>query len=390
MSAMKHWSRDDQIAFLRALPLAELHRHFDGSIRPLTLWRLSEKYYQAVPGLGFEGFQRFLAWDPASDRTLLDYLDKFHIPLQYTQFYDNLLQIAFEIAEDAYADGVRLFELRLNPIIHRRAGLTTRQVLHSVRKGLLRFRATHPDFQVGIVVIAMRNHGGNMANILLREVAGEREDFHEQVGVVGFDIAGAERPFPPVLFGEAYALAKRMGLHGTVHVGEDEGPDRIWEAIEHLAPLRLGHAVSAAREPELLKRIARDGIAIEVCLTSNLQTGAVPAVAAHPLGKFLDAGIRCALCTDNTTVSATTLVGEYLLAIEELDLSADDVRRLAAMAWEASFIGWRPWEPEKRPVFAAPGAGGAPVAGGAPGAAAAPVAGGAPHAHAGGNHAERP
>ncbi len=351
---MKNWSREDQIAFLGTLPLAELHRHFDGSIRPITLWRLSEKYYRAIPGMAFEGFKRFLAWDPERDRTLLDYLDKFHIPLQYTQFYDNLRQIAHEIAEDAYRDGVRLFELRLNPIIHRRAGLTTRQVLHSVRKGLIRFRAEHPDFRVGIVVIAMRNHGGNMANILLREVAGEREDYHDDVGVVGFDIAGAERPFPPVLFAEAYRLAGRMGLHGTVHVGEDEGPDRIWEAIEHLAPRRLGHAVSAVRDHELTRRIARDEITIEVCLSSNVQTGAVQSLSEHPLGKFLDAGIRCALCTDNTTVSDTTLVDEYLLAIDLLDLSEEDVRRLAMMAWESTFVGWRPWEPEKRPVFPPP------------------------------------
>jgi adenosine deaminase len=350
---MKNWTREDKVAFIRSLPLAELHRHFDGSIRPSTLWRLSEKYYRAIPGMGFDDFKRFLSWDPEQDRTLLDYLDKFHIPLQYTQFYDNMLEIAYEIAEDAYQDGVRRFELRLNPIIHRRAGLTTRQVLHSVRKGLRRFSDQHADFQVGMVVIAMRNHGGNMAKILLREVVGEREDFHSGIGVIGFDIAGAERPFPPLLFTEAYELAATMGLHATVHVGEDEGPQRVWEALDCLGPLRLGHAVSAARDPELLRRIARDGIVIETCLNSNVQTGAVRSLDEHPLGRFLDAGIRCALCTDNTTVSDTTLVDEYLTAIDLLDLSEEDVRRLAAVAWESTFIGWRPWELERRPPITA-------------------------------------
>ncbi len=348
---MKHWSREDKVAFIRSLPLAELHRHFDGSIRPSTLWRLSEKYYRAIPGMGFEGFKRLLAWDPERDRTLLDYLDKFHVPLQYTQFYDNLLDIAYELAEDAYADGIRRFELRLNPIIHRRAGLTTRQVLRAVRKGFLRFTERHSDFRAGIVVVAMRNHGGNMANILLREVVGEREDLHDHLGVIGFDIAGAERPFPPVLFGQAYRLAAKMGLHRTVHVGEDEAAEKVWEALEHLGPQRLGHAVAAGCDPELVRRIARDGIVVEVCLTSNVQTGAVKSLAEHPLGRFLDAGVRCALCTDNTTVSGTTLVEEYLQAIELLDLSEDDVRRLAAYAWEGMFIGWRPWEPELRPRF---------------------------------------
>ncbi|MBU1674675.1 hypothetical protein KKA85_02705, partial [bacterium] len=190
---------EDRRAFLETLPLAELHRHFDGSIRPATLWELSEKYYSAVPGLDFEAFRRYLEWDDKQDKSLIDYLDKFHVPLQYTQFYDNIMRIAYEIAEDAYADGIRLLELRINPLIHRRAGLTTRQVLHATRKGLVRFKDAHVDFRCGIVVIAMRSHGGNMARILLREIIGERQDFHSDVGVIGFDIAGPEAPFPPIL-----------------------------------------------------------------------------------------------------------------------------------------------------------------------------------------------
>jgi adenosine deaminase len=142
-----------------------------------------------------------------------------------------------------------------------------------------------------------------------------------------------------------------MGLHRTVHVGEDEGPEKVWEAIDHLGPQRLGHAVAAGRDPELVRRLAHDGILVEVCLTSNVQTGAVQTLAEHPLRKFLEAGVRCALCTDNTTVSGTTLVEEYLKAIDLLDLSEDDLRRLAGYAWEGTFIGWRPWEPERRPRF---------------------------------------
>jgi len=154
---------EDRLEFFRTLPLSDLHRHFDGSIRPATLWELSERYYSAVPGLDFEAFRHYLEWDDQQDRTLLDYLDKFHVPLQYTQFYPNMQRIAYEIAEDAYRDGVRLLELRINPNIHRRAGLTTRQVLHSTRKGLSAFGKKHPDFRAGVIVIAMRSHGGNMA-----------------------------------------------------------------------------------------------------------------------------------------------------------------------------------------------------------------------------------
>jgi len=336
---MKHWSKEEKIGFLKELGLTDLHRHFDGSVRPATLWSLSQKYYSAIPGLGYDEFRKKLTYDPEMDKTLLDYLDKFHIPLQYTQFYDNIQTIAEEIAEDAYAEGIRTLELRINPTIHRRAGLTTRQVISAVRKGIRPVLRAHDDFHAGIIAIAMRSHGGNMAKILLREVVGELEVFHSDIGVVGFDIAGAERPFPPVLFIEPFQLAATMGMHKTVHAGEDEGPSRVWDAVEMLGPERLGHAVSAVEDPALLKRIARDKIAIEVCLTSNVQTGAVEKIEDHPLPEFLDAGVVCALCTDNPTVSGTDLIGEYLLAIETFGFCEEDVVRLVRMAKEASFVG---------------------------------------------------
>jgi len=332
-------SPEESSASLRELPLSDLHRHFDGSIRPETLWELSRKYYSAVPGLDFEAFRHYLQWDDTKDKTLLDYLDKFHVPLQYTQFYDSIMRIAFEIAADAYADGVRLLELRINPLIHRRAGLTNRQVLHATRKGLLQFRQDHADFRAGIVVIAMRSHGGNMAKILLREVVGEREEFHSEVGVVGFDIAGPERSFPPILFKEAYALAGKMGLRQTVHAGESEGPERICEAIENLGPERIGHGTSAGRDPELIKRLAADGTFVEVCLSSNLQTGAVADLAEHPLPRLLEAGVNVALCTDNPTVSSTTITQEYELARQVFGFSEKDLRELALMSARGTFLG---------------------------------------------------
>lgn len=331
-------SRESRLEFIRSLPLADIHRHFDGSIRPQTLWELSEKYYSAVPGLDYEQFRHFLQWDESQDSTLLDYLDKFHVPLQYTQFYDNIRRISYELAEDAYLDGVRLLELRMNPLIHRRAGLTTRQVIAATRKGLGNFVAEHPDFQVGLIVIAMRNHGGNMARLLLREVAGEKEEYHRGIGVIGFDIAGHEAPFPPILFTDAYALASTMGLKKTAHAGESEGPERIWEALDRLGPDRIGHGTSAGRDPELIKRLAADGVYVEVCLSSNLQTGAVADLKDHPLPRFLEAGVKVALCTDNPTVSSTCLACEYALAMETFGFSEGDIRDLARMSCRGTFL----------------------------------------------------
>jgi adenosine deaminase len=335
---VKDWTRDEKIEYLRGKGLSEIHRHFDGAVRPSTLWNLSQKYYSAIPGMDFEGFERMLCWDKEHDRTLLDYLDKFQIPLQYTQFYDNLRTITFEICEDAYLDGVRVLELRINPIIHRRAGLTTRQVLNSVRAGMKDALDEHPDLKVGITVIAIRGHGGNMAKILLREVVGELSAYHKSPGVVGFDIAGAERPFPPLLFKEAYALAARMGLRLTAHAGEDSGPRNVWSAVDDLGVERVGHGTSSVRDKELMKRLAADGVTLEVCISSNLQTGAVEELDRHPIRRFLDAGVPVTLATDNPTVSATTLTEEYLLAIDRFELSQEEVDRLIETGRAASFV----------------------------------------------------
>jgi len=335
---LRDWTRDEQIEFLHQHGLAEIHRHFDGAIRPRTLWAVSQRYYSAVPGLDYEGFVKMLSWDKEHDRTLLDYLDKFHIPLQYTQFYDNIRTISFEICEDAWTEGVRRLELRINPIIHRRAGLTNRQVLNAVRAGMKDAQIRYPDLKLGITVIAIRGHGGNMAKILLREVVGELAHYHQSPGVVGFDIAGAERPFPPVLFREAYALARQMGFRLTAHAGEDSGPENVWSAIEDLGVERVGHGVSAGKDRELLRRLAKDRVTLEVCLSSNLQTGAVESLKAHPLRKFLDAGIPVTLATDNPTVSATGLTEEYLLAIDRFELSEEEVLALIRTGHEASFV----------------------------------------------------
>jgi aminodeoxyfutalosine deaminase len=129
-----------------------------------------------------------------------------------------------------------------------------------------------------------------------------------------------------------------MGLRKTVHAGESEGPERIWEAIENLGPDRIGHGTSAGQDPELMRRLARDGTWVEVCLSSNVQTGAVAELTEHPLPRFLDAGMKVALCTDNPTVSATSLSREFALAMDTFGFSEEDIRALAQMSCEGTFL----------------------------------------------------
>ena len=203
--------------------------------------------------------------------SLLAYLDKFHYPMWITQFYENIVHVTQEIIKDAYGQGVRLLELRYSPAIHTFAGLTLRQAIRAVLSGMNRARRKYPDLELGLVVISMRQHGPHIAKIIARQAIAEAQHLHRRCGVVGFDLAGAEKGNPPHLFREAYEIARKGGLGLTVHAGEDEGPERIWEAIDELGADRIGHGCSAVHDAALMRRLASDRI--EKMDVSTRQTG---------------------------------------------------------------------------------------------------------------------
>jgi adenosine deaminase len=188
----------------------------------------------------------------------------------------------------------------------------------------------HP-IQLGLIVIAMRQHGPHIAKILARQAIAEAQHLHVRAGVVGFDIAGPERGNPPRLFRSSYQIAGlgRLGL--TVHSGEDAPVDYVWEAVDGLGATRIGHGCAAVQDRELLRRLARDKILVECCPSSNYHTGAVKRGAPHPIRAFLEAGVPVALCCDNTTVSRTDQVTESILASEQIGLDAvEEIHRNAA------------------------------------------------------------
>ncbi len=323
-----------QRAAVTALPKVELHQHVDGSIPLPLLWRLMEEN-QLNPVETMAEMEKLVVLQEEEEGTLLRYLDKFHYPLWITQFYENIVEVVQGIVESARATGVKVLELRYAPIIHTYGGLTIRQAIRSVLTGLNRGTAGG-DIQVGLIIIAMRHHGPHIAKILARSAISEAQHLHKSAGVVGFDIAGAEVGNPPRLFKEAYEIARAGRLGLTAHVGEDEGPEMIWHALDVLGVARVGHGCSAVRDRELMRRLARDGTLVECCLTSNYQTGAARRDQPHPIHAFLEAGIPVAICTDNTTVSATDQIKENLLLLDDLGL--EGLARIHESARQASFI----------------------------------------------------
>ena len=329
-----HSSRDR----VRRLPKTELHQHVDGSIPPSTIWRMMRRH-KLTPVRDPRALRKLLTIQPGEEGTLLAYLDKFHYPLWITQFYENIQEVTEAIARDAAKNGVKTLELRYSPVIHTYAGLTLRQAIRSVLTGLNRASRRH-GIECGLIVIAMRQHGPHIAKILARQAISEAQHLHDRAGVVGFDIAGPERSTPPRLFREAYEVAAKGGLGVTAHSGEEVGPEVVWQTIDDLGVSRIGHACSAVKDPVLMRRLARDRILVECCLTSNYQTGAVAPEAKHPIVDFVEKGVPVAICTDNTTVSGTDQTKETALLRRYFSLK--DIARIHAQARQFSYIVKRP------------------------------------------------
>jgi adenosine deaminase len=320
---------------LRALPKVELHQHVDGSIPAEVTWELM-RHYRLSPAESLDGMRRFLELQDGEEGTLLAYLDKMHYPLWVSQFYENISRAVEAICTAAAAAGVNTLELRYAPLIHTYAGLTPRQSIRAALSGMNHVRRKNPRMKLGLIVIAMRQHGPHIAKILARQALAEAQHLHERTGVVGFDIAGPERGNPPRLFRSAYEIARlgRLGL--TAHAGEDAPVDYVWQAVDELGVDRVGHGCAAVLDGELVRRLARDRITVEVCISSNYHTGAVSMEAPHPLRTFLEAGVPVALCCDNSTVSRTDSVHEAWRAASQVGLEAVETIHRGAGAF--SFI----------------------------------------------------
>ena len=325
----------ETLSALLALPKVELHQHVDGSIPVEVTWRLM-LHHRLNPVESVDEMRQRLEIQEHEQGTLLAYLDKMHYPLWITQFYENIVKVTEAIVENAAGVGVRTLELRYSPVIHTFSGLTPRQSIRAVLSGMNHAQRRHPQMRLGLIVIAMRQHGPHIAKILARQALAEAQHLHVRTGVVGFDIAGPERGNPPRLFRSAYEIARLGKLGLTAHAGEDAPADYVWQAVDELGAQRVGHACSAVGDGELLKRLARDKLLVECCLSSNYDTGAVKRGGRHPIFAFLEAGVPVSICCDNSTVSRTDLARESALVAREIGVPA--VARIHAEAEAYSFI----------------------------------------------------
>jgi len=328
-------------ALLKSLPKVLLHEHLDGVLRPQTVIELArETGYSELPT---QDPGELATWfhQGANKGNLAEYLQGFAHTTAVMQTEEALERVAYEQAEDLHLDGVVYFETRFAPVFHTLQGLTHQRVVTAVLKGLERGRQ---DFGIasGLIICAMRN-----MNVSL-EMAELAVDFRQR-GVVGFDLAGEEGGYPPKKHVAAFHFIQRENFNITIHAGEGYGKESIWQAIQYCGAHRIGHATQlidditvvdgkVVKLGDLAQYVLDKRIPLEICLLSNVHTGAAPSVAEHPFKTFYQQKFRVMLNTDNRLMSNTTLTREFEVAAETFGLSLDDFEKLTINAMKSAFL----------------------------------------------------
>lgn len=311
---------------IRRLPKTDLHCHLDGSLRKSTLLELAQQQQIAVPSVDYFS---------SACTSLEDYLDKFSVSCSVLQTVDALTRVAYELVEDAFADGIWHLEMRFSPLLFSEHGLSMREQIEAVYAGI-QAAQQRGEISVGIILCGLR-HRTSAENLTVVRAALNSKD----LGVVGFDLAGPEVGYAASVHATSFQLAHEGCLSLTVHAGEADGPASIRDALFNCGAHRIGHGNQLHRDCQLFNYVVDHQIPIEVCLSSNRDTGVVKNIANHPMKQYLDAGAVVTLNTDNRLISNTNLTMEYVLAQKELDLSALELIGITRNGFAAAFLPWR-------------------------------------------------
>jgi adenosine deaminase len=325
---------------LRAFPKVSLHDHLDGGLRPQTIIELADELGYALPEGNADDLARWFAAS-ADSGSLERYLKTFDHTIAVMQTAGNLRRVTAEYVADLAADGVIYGEARWAPEQHLKAGLTEEQAIEAVRDGLAEgmaaCRRRGSEIEVRQLLTAMRQ--GEPTRDIAQLALRYRHD-----GVTGFDIAGPEKGNPPSRFLASFQLLRRRNAYYTIHAGEADGCQSIWEAVQVCGANRIGHGVAivedihadehgAAEVPgDFAAYVLNQQIPLEMCPSSNVQTGAVTSIAEHPIDQLDRLGFRVTVNPDNRLMSATSLTREFALLGEAFDYSLEDVRRLGINA----------------------------------------------------------
>jgi adenosine deaminase len=329
---------------IQRAPKVLLHDHLDGGLRPQTIIELAAEIgYTQLPSTDPAALGHWFR-EAADSGSLERYLETFSHTVAVMQTAGGLTRVAREAVEDLAADGVVYAEIRWAPEQHVESGLTLNQVVEAVlagfQEGQAAAAARGQTIRVGAIATAMRHAARS------REIA-ELAVTYRDAGVVGFDIAGAEAGFPPTRHLDAFEYLRRENYHFTIHAGEAFGLPSIWEAIQWCGADRLGHGVrivddiTAGGTLGRLAQYVRDRrIPLEMCPSSNVQTGAAKSIAEHPIGTLRRLHFRVTVNTDNRLMSGTSMSREMSLLVHAFGYTWRDLQWFTINAMKSAFIGF--------------------------------------------------
>lgn len=321
-------------ALIHALPKAELHCHLDGSLRVQTVIELAAEQGLPLPAYTADALKPHLSVSMAGGN-LESYLKVFDITTSVLQYPEALYRVTYELAQDCAGEHIRYLEIRFSPILHIQKGMRMNEALEAVLKAKTQAEKDL-NIVIGIIICSIR-HMDPASSLSLAELCVA----YKNRGVVGFDLAGAEENFPAKDHREAFYLIINNNINTTVHAGEAYGPRSIHQALHYISANRLGHGTRLQEDEDLLNYVNDQRIPLEMCLTSNVHTGAVNSMAEHPIRRYFDAGIRVTLNTDNRLVSSTTLTDEYMIAIEQFGVTIDELKYLLLNGFKSAFLPYR-------------------------------------------------
>jgi adenosine deaminase len=308
----------------------ELHVHMDGAVRVDTFLDIARRRGLTLPSRTPEGLRRYVQV-PHDCRSLTRFLETFGFFLPIIAEAESVERIAYEQCEDEARQGVRYFETRFSPHVLMAEGFSaeeaTERALAGLKKGEERY-----GVKARAILCCMRHRPDWSEEVVSLAVK------YRDHGVVAIDLAGDETHYGAAPHARAFAIARDQGLARTVHAGEAGPAANIREALDVLHAQRIGHGYHLVDDEALYARVRGERVPLECCLTSSLQTGAVPTIEQHPVRRFLADGLEVTLSTDDPGVSGIDLEHEYRIAIEELGLGAAELARVTFAAANAAFL----------------------------------------------------
>jgi adenosine deaminase len=317
---------------LQTLPKIDLHRHLEGSLRLETLAEIAHQHGIELPEWDLEELRPYvqIVDDPPDFHT---FLAKFTLLRHFYSSREAVERITYEAVADAAADHIKYLELRFNPAaLAHTQGFSYAEVTDWVCSSVKRAKNDH-EIKVRLIVQIGRDEKVETA-WQLAEVA----IAYKEQGIVGLDLAGDEINYPAAPFAPVFQHARKAGLHITIHAGEAGRAWNVREAIELFEAERIGHGVKSAEDLSVIDLLKQRGVALEMCPTSNIQTGVVRFLGQHPLRPFHQIGLKVTINTDDPSISNTTLTYEHFTAITGIGMRLQDVRQTILNSAEAAFL----------------------------------------------------